>query len=216
MVVQLFANPIKGRQKVKKMIYCANNVSLIENSTDFRHLVEDGTIVPKKGWIEDFTADSAVFTDGTSEKVDVVMFCTGYALTFPFLDPADEIIYYGGEECRFRFFGPLYKRIVSIRQPKLFFVGYIDNTALLNYITEAQVMFVKHCVEGSVKIPSAEGMMKEYEHDIEEAKAISNNGTLTNFFRSSGFKNDATYLASLREMMKHLYKGGEREAKTAL
>ena len=209
MVVQLYHNPVKGRQKIKKIIFCANDTGMIDKTTDFKDLKEEGAVVGKKGWVDNFTEDSATFSDGTTEKVDVVIFCTGYCATFPFLDLADKILDFGGEETRFKFFGPLYKRMVSIRQPKLFFPGYIDYNPLINYISEVQVMLLKHLIDGSVKLPSVEEMMKEYEEDVENSKANSKYGTLSSFFNLVAAKYDVTYIEGLRKFFQHLYPGTE-------
>ena len=213
MVVQFFHNPVKGRQNIKKMIMCSNDLSLLEKSTDFKSLQDEGALLAKKGWIRDFTEDSAVFTDGTSEKIDVVMYCTGYAATFPYIDPADKILEFGGEENREKFFGPLYKRCVSIRQPRLFFPGFIDDTTFDHYINEMQALLIKHCIEGTVKLPSVEEMMTEYEQDIEEVRASSKNGSLLSFFRLESLRIDLPYLDGLKKMMQHLYPCGEEKWK---
>ena len=213
MIVQLYHNPVKGRQKVKKLIFCANDTSRMEKNTDFNALREEGAVVVKKGWVDDFTADSAKFSDGTTEKVDVVIFCTGYCATFPFFDPADKILEFGGEETRFKFFGPLYKRLVSIRQPKLFFPGYLDFNPLINYITEVQTMVVKHLIDGSMKLPPVEEMIKEYEEDIEYTKSVGKYGTLTNYFIFCPAKDEILYIQSLRNAIQHLYTGSEEKQK---
>ena len=49
MIVQFFHNPVKGRQNIKKLIYCSNNVSWLKSTTDFRDLLEDGSLLIKKG-----------------------------------------------------------------------------------------------------------------------------------------------------------------------
>lgn len=213
MVVQFFHNPIKGRQKIKKMIFCAKDVGIVENSTDFKDLREEGVLETKKGWVSDFTEDSVIFTDGTSEKVDVVMFCTGYMPACPYLDPGDKIIDFGGEGSRDKYIGPLYKRVVSIRQPRLLFAGTIDFTPIGHYLNEAQIIFIKHIIEGSVKLPTVEEMTNEHEKDIEAVKANSKDGSLANYFRLEILKTDLPYLESLQRMCQHLYPGGEEKAK---
>jgi thioredoxin reductase len=49
------------------------------------YYVGHGDITPADD-IERFDADGAVFTDGSRADVDLVVFCTGYLVTFPFLD----------------------------------------------------------------------------------------------------------------------------------
>jgi cation diffusion facilitator CzcD-associated flavoprotein CzcO len=51
------------------------------------YYVQQGQILAKPD-IEQFDDRSVVFTDGSAERVDVVVFATGYRATFPFADPA--------------------------------------------------------------------------------------------------------------------------------
>jgi len=46
--------------------------------------VAEGKILPKKGVLE-LTEDTAVFEDGTSERIDAIVFATGYEMNLPFL-----------------------------------------------------------------------------------------------------------------------------------
>ena len=50
------------------------------------YYVGQGDIAPVDD-IARFDADGAVFTDGSRADVDVVVLCTGYLVSFPFLDP---------------------------------------------------------------------------------------------------------------------------------
>ena len=44
------------------------------------------TIIPKPG-ITHLGERSITFDDGTAEDVDVIVYCTGYKINFPFFDP---------------------------------------------------------------------------------------------------------------------------------
>jgi dimethylaniline monooxygenase (N-oxide forming) len=46
--------------------------------------VAEGKILPKEGLFE-LTEDTALFADGTSERIDAAVFATGYELSLPFL-----------------------------------------------------------------------------------------------------------------------------------
>ena len=46
--------------------------------------VAEGKILPKEGLLE-LTEDTALFADGTSERIDAAVFATGYELSLPFL-----------------------------------------------------------------------------------------------------------------------------------
>ena len=56
-------------------------------SVEFKKRVAAGQITPKPG-IDRLEERSVVFTDGTSAPADLIVWATGYRVTFPFLDPA--------------------------------------------------------------------------------------------------------------------------------
>jgi flavin-binding monooxygenase-like protein len=53
-------------------------------SQDYLAQVAEGKILPKEGLLE-LTEDTALFADGTSERIDAAVFATGYELSLPFL-----------------------------------------------------------------------------------------------------------------------------------
>ena len=56
-------------------------------SDDVLSRIAHGEITPKPN-IAELTERTARFADGSEEPADVVVYCTGYKVTFPFLDPA--------------------------------------------------------------------------------------------------------------------------------
>ncbi|MGL6161289.1 flavin-containing monooxygenase [Microbulbifer sp.] len=48
--------------------------------------IADGKVTPNIGGIQRFDESGVIFKDGTREKIDAVVFCSGYKLEFPFLD----------------------------------------------------------------------------------------------------------------------------------
>ncbi|NED08365.1 flavin-binding monooxygenase, partial [Streptomyces sp. SID6648] len=48
--------------------------------------IRHGAVTPKPA-IASFESDRVVFTDGSSETADTVVYCTGFHMTFPFLPP---------------------------------------------------------------------------------------------------------------------------------
>ncbi|MCQ6513234.1 hypothetical protein NPN18_26055, partial [Vibrio parahaemolyticus] len=81
-------------------------------------------------------------------------------LAFPFLDfEKDKIIDHPRGSFCGRFIAPLYKRLVSIREPSLFFMGFIGTTPLATLCFEAQGLFVKAIIEGKYKLPSQNEML---------------------------------------------------------
>jgi thioredoxin reductase len=93
------------------------------------------------------------FADGSEEEIDLVVYCTGYRITFPFFDPG----LVAARDNRL----PLYHRVVSIEHPGLFFVGLIQPLGAIMPIAEAQSEWVADLLEGRASLPSAGEMRKE-------------------------------------------------------
>ena len=57
-------------------------------SADLLPRIGHGRITPKPN-IERLEGDRVRFTDGTTEQIDPIVYCTGYKITFPFLSDDD-------------------------------------------------------------------------------------------------------------------------------
>lgn len=57
------------------------------------------------------------FTDGNSVQVDVIIYCTGYSITFPFLDTSCGITVDNN------YVYPLYKHMININYPTMCILG---------------------------------------------------------------------------------------------
>jgi thioredoxin reductase len=111
--------------------------------------------------IDRFTGGRTVrFVDGSEEEVDLVVYCTGYKMTFPFFDPA----VFAAPDNRL----PLYRRVVSVERPGLYFVGFIQPLGPIMPLAEAQMEWVADLLGGRATLPAAVEMRKEVE--AEEAK----------------------------------------------
>src|SRR5207302_1306470 len=75
-----------------------------------------------------------VFADGSRERADVLVFATGYRISFPFLDP--ELCHVRGWEF------PLYRRTLSPHAPGLAFVGMLEPGPGLFEIVERQAQWL--------------------------------------------------------------------------
>jgi dimethylaniline monooxygenase (N-oxide forming) len=100
--------------------------------------------------IERLEGDRVRFTDGSTEPVDVIIYCTGYKISFPFLGP--EVI--SAEDNRI----PLYRRVVAPDHPGLYFIGLIQPLGAIMPIAELQSEWVADILEGKVDLPSPEAM----------------------------------------------------------
>ncbi|HET7445410.1 MAG TPA: NAD(P)-binding domain-containing protein [Solirubrobacterales bacterium] len=100
------------------------------------------------------------FADGSEEEIDLVVYCTGYKITFPFFDP--EV--FAAPDNRL----PLYRRVVAVDRPGLFFIGFIQPLGPIMPLAEAQAEWVADLLGGRAKLPPEAEMRGEIGE--EEAK----------------------------------------------
>ncbi|HZK15831.1 MAG TPA: NAD(P)-binding domain-containing protein [Solirubrobacterales bacterium] len=93
------------------------------------------------------------FADGSEEEIDLVVYCTGYRISFPFFDPA----VVSAEDNRL----PLYRRVVSVDHPGLYFIGLIQPLGAIMPLAEAQAEWVGDLLQGRVALPAAAEMRKQ-------------------------------------------------------
>jgi cation diffusion facilitator CzcD-associated flavoprotein CzcO len=101
--------------------------------------------------IEAFVGGRTVrFVDGTEEELDLVVFCTGYRIRFPFLDQA--IVPTADNHV------PLYRRVVAPDRPGLFFVGLLQPIGAVMPLAEAQSQWIAALLTGETALPSPDAM----------------------------------------------------------
>ena len=105
--------------------------------------------------IERFDGHVVRFVDGSSEEIDLVIYCTGYKITFPFLDPS----LLAAPDNRI----DLYRRVVSVEHPGLYFIGLIQPLGAIMPIAEQQSHWVADLLEGKAALPEADQMRREVE-----------------------------------------------------
>ncbi|MFE9094634.1 flavin-containing monooxygenase [Streptomyces sp. NPDC007264] len=109
------------------------------------HRLTHGEVVARTG-IDRLDRDRVVFTDGTSDPVDLIVWATGYRVTLPFLSPR-----WAGEDPERL---PLYKRVFHLEEPSLAFVGLMQSTGAALPVVEAQAKLVAACFSGDYALPS--------------------------------------------------------------
>ncbi len=129
-------------------------------SSEFLPRLGHGDITAKPN-IDRFTGGRTVrFVDGSEEEVDLVVYCTGYKITFPFFDP--DVL--AAPDNRL----PLFRRVASVERPGLYFIGFIQPLGPIMPIAEAQSEWVADLISGRAKLPAPAEMKKEIA--IEEEK----------------------------------------------
>lgn len=93
------------------------------------------------------------FADGSEEEIDLVVFCTGYKIEFPFLDEK----VFAARDNRM----PLYKRAVSAENPGLYFIGFVQPLGPIMPVAEAQSEWIADLLTSKAALPPASEMRKE-------------------------------------------------------
>lgn len=108
-----------------KIIVACRKTSNIAGSKDFESYIKEGKLSFHTGSVKNFKENSAVFTDDKEDDIDVVIYATGYKLHIPYFNyEKDKIIDYDHEANRGQYFGPLFKKLISVRHPEVFFIGF--------------------------------------------------------------------------------------------
>lgn len=90
--------------------------------------------------------DMVEFEDGTRVHADVVVYCTGYKITFPFFDED----FLSAKDNRIE----LYRRVFHPEIPNLFFIGLLQPLGAVMPLAEAQGRWVAEYLKGEYALPS--------------------------------------------------------------
>jgi len=93
------------------------------------------------------------FADGSEEEIDLVVYCTGYKITFPFFD--EKLVSAADNRLQ------LYRRVASVEHPGLYFIGFVQPLGAIMPIAEAQSEWVADLLGGQGTLPSSGEMRAE-------------------------------------------------------
>ena len=125
-------------------------------SSDILNRVAHGAVVPRPN-IAELLGDSVRFTDGTVERVDVIVYCTGYKVTFPFFDES----FLAAENNDL----PLFRRVFRPGIPNLAFIGLLQPLGAIMPLSEAQGRWVADYLAGGYALPSDDEMRRDIEDE---------------------------------------------------
>jgi dimethylaniline monooxygenase (N-oxide forming) len=113
-------------------------------SSDLGAALRGGAVAvrPSVGAVD---GDEVRFADGSRAAVDAIICATGYRPSFPFLAPT--LLAPRGTAL------PLYRRIVPLDVPGLFFIGLVDAPSGLLPIVERQAAWLADLLEGRIVLP---------------------------------------------------------------
>ena len=121
-------------------------------SDDLLTRLSHGDITVKPN-IDRLEGGKVYFADGTAEQIDVIVYCTGYKITFPFFD--DSLV--AARDNRIA----LYHRVADPDHDGLYFIGLVQPLGAIMPLAEAQAHWVADLVTGVGRLPSADEMRRE-------------------------------------------------------
>ncbi len=108
--------------------------------------IAHGTIAPKPN-IASLAGEEVRFTDGSSVHADVVVYCTGYKITFPFFD--EDLISAPDNHIE------LFWRVFHPEIDNVFFIGLLQPLGAIMPLAEAQSTWVGDHLLGEYALPDA-------------------------------------------------------------
>ncbi len=123
-------------------------------SDDILSRIAHGEVVPKPN-IAALTEGTVRFADGSEAEADVVVYCTGYKVTFPFLDP--ELVSAPDNDL------PLFRRVFHPELPGIYFVGLLQPIGAVMPLAELQSEWICDHLAGRYVLPPARAMHTDME-----------------------------------------------------
>jgi dimethylaniline monooxygenase (N-oxide forming) len=114
-------------------------------SDDVLSRIAHGEITPMPN-IAELTDRSVRFADGSEVEADVVVYCTGYKVTFPFFDP--ELISAPGNDL------PLFRRVFHPDVPGVYFIALLQPLGATMPLAELQSQWVCDHLAGRYELPT--------------------------------------------------------------
>ena len=118
-------------------------------SADFLNRIAHGEMTWKPN-LTRLDGDRVVFEDGSSEEIDIIVYCTGYKVTFPFFD--DDFISAPDNDL------PLFRRVFKPGIDNLAFIGLLQPLGAIMPLAEAQGRWLASYLRGEYRLPPLPAM----------------------------------------------------------
>jgi dimethylaniline monooxygenase (N-oxide forming) len=125
-------------------------------SSDILSRLVHGEITPKAN-IAELMSDRVKFADGSIEPIDVIVYCTGYKVTFPFFDP--DFLSAPDNDLR------LFRRVFKPDVDNVFFIGLLQPLGAIMPLAEAQSEWVAAYLRGDYALPAEEDVRADIERE---------------------------------------------------
>jgi dimethylaniline monooxygenase (N-oxide forming) len=121
-------------------------------SADFLNRIAHGEMSWKPN-IASLDGDHVRFEDGSAEQVDIIVYCTGYKVTFPFFD--DDFLSAPDNDL------PLFRRVFKPGIDNLAFIGLLQPLGAIMPLAEAQGRWLASYLRGEYRLPAVAEMEED-------------------------------------------------------
>ena len=167
-------------------------------SDDLLSRVAHGEIAPRPN-IARLTERTVVFADGSEVEADIVIYCTGYKVTFPFFSP--DVISAPDNDL------PLFRRVFHPERRGVYFIGLLQPLGAIMPIAAAQSEWVCDHLSGRYALPSPAALRADME--AERARMFKR------YVASKRHTRQVDYDDYLADLKKERRRGAERARRIA-
>ena len=121
-------------------------------SADFLNRIAHGEMTWKPN-IASLDGDHVRFQDGSAEQVDIIVYCTGYKVTFPFFD--EDFLSAPDNDL------PLFRRVFKPGIDNLAFIGLLQPLGAIMPLAEAQGRWLASYLRGEYRLPAPAEMAQD-------------------------------------------------------
>lgn len=121
-------------------------------SDEIHDRLESGAVTPKPN-IRELRGDSVVFEDGSEERIDVIVYCTGYKVTFPFFD--EDFISAPDNDLA------LYRRTFHPDVDGVYFLGLAQPLGAIMPMAEEQAKWIAELLTGAYALPPKDEVLAD-------------------------------------------------------
>ncbi len=118
--------------------------------------VRDGAITPKPN-LARLDGEHVLFEDESRVRADVVVYCTGYHVSFPFFEPSFL--------CAPKNDLPLFRRVFHPDHRSLFFIGLLQPLGAIMPLAEAQSHWIADYLMGRYALPDPRDLITDMENE---------------------------------------------------
>lgn len=113
--------------------------------------------------IQAFDGSAVIFDDGTRDDFDLIIYATGYKVTFPFFK--DD--FFNVEQSNDL---QLYRRVVHPDFPGLYFLGLVQPLGAIMPLAETQSVWLARLINGQCRLPGRDVMMRSIRQEAAKNK----------------------------------------------